>query len=150
MRFLHLSNHLTPTDFDADHLVARRLPGDAPSESSRSMSSEADPSGASTPTPAAAPALPSTLRPAPNTMMTIAVALSVAVMVGGEVGAALTLLSWALANLLALPFTVLAIALIISLMLSAYVALLFFVRVYRVERRLARGEGYDDLDWRIF
>lgn len=82
--------------------------------------------------------------------MTIAVALSVAVMVGGEVGAALTLLSWALANLLALPFTVLAIALIISLMLSAYVALLFFVRVYRVERRLARGEGYDDLDWRIF
>jgi len=84
------------------------------------------------------------------TLGTIIVAVSVALMVAGEAGAALVLFFWTAANWLGLPPMILGAALVLAALVTIYLALLLFVRVMRVDARIARGQSYDDIGWTIF
>lgn len=80
----------------------------------------------------------------------MALAISVAVMVAGEAGAGLVMLCWAAANLLGLPFAVFIVGAVASTLAGGYLAILLFVRVYRIEMRRARAEDDEDVGWKIF
>lgn len=80
----------------------------------------------------------------------VAMAISVAVMVAGEAGAGLVMLCWVAANLLGLPFAVFVVGAVASIVTGAYLAILLFVRVYRIEMRRARAEDVEDVGWKIF
>jgi hypothetical protein len=80
----------------------------------------------------------------------VAMAISVAVMVAGEAGAGLVMLCWAAANLLGLPFAVFVVGAVASTLAGGYLAVLLFVRVYRIETRRARAEDVEDVGWKIF
>lgn len=85
-----------------------------------------------------------------STLSAIVMATCVAAMVGGEAGAGLVMLCWAAANLLGLPFAVFAVGATASTLAGGYLAVLLFVRVYRIESRRARGENDEDVGWQIF
>jgi hypothetical protein len=88
--------------------------------------------------------------PPATVVSAVAMAISVAVMVAGEAGAGLVMLCWAAANLLGLPFVVFVVGAIASALAGGYLAILLFVRVYRVEMRRARAEGDEGVGWKIF
>lgn len=85
-----------------------------------------------------------------TTMGAVIMAASVAVMVAGEAGAGLVMLCWTAANLLGLPFAVFAVGAAVSILAGCYLAVLVFVRVYRIESRHARGQSGENVGWQIF
>lgn len=85
-----------------------------------------------------------------TTLIAVLTATSVAVLLATELELCLALFCWAAANLLGLPFSVFVAGEAISALLAAYVAVLLFVRIYRIERQIARGEDYEDVSWRLF
>jgi len=88
--------------------------------------------------------------PAGTTIGAIIMATSVAAMVAGEAGAGLVMLCWAAANLLGLPYAVFVVGAIASTLVGFYLAVVLFVRVYRIENKLAMGESGQDVGWQIF
>lgn len=85
-----------------------------------------------------------------KTLIAVAIATIVATLLSGELGLCLELFWWASANLLGLPFSVYVAGTFVSVLLAAYVAVLLFIRVYRIECRLTRGQSYEDVGWRFF
>lgn len=85
-----------------------------------------------------------------TSLIAVLTAASVAVLLATELELCLALFCWAAANLLGLPFSLFVAGEAISALLAAYVAVLLFVRIYRIERQIAQGEDYEDVSWRLF
>lgn len=94
------------------------------------------------------PEIPRT--PIANTAAHIMTATSVTLLVAGQLAVLLFLGEWAIAGLLGLPYVALVALLAISAVATAAIAVMIFVRVLRVEARLAQNKSADDIGWSLF
>ncbi len=94
------------------------------------------------------PEIPRT--PIANTAAHIMTATSVTLLVAGQLAVLLFLGEWAIAGLLGLPYVALVVLLAISAVATAAIAVMIFVRVLRVEARLAQNKSADDIGWSLF
>lgn len=85
-----------------------------------------------------------------NTAAHIITATSVTLLLAGQLAVLLFLGKWAIAGLLGLPYVALIVLLAISGVASAAIAVIIFVRVLRVEARLAQNKSADDIGWSLF
>ncbi len=77
-------------------------------------------------------------------------ATSVTLLVAGQLAVLLFLGEWVIAGLLGLPSVALIVLLAISSVATAAIAVIIFVRVLRVEARLAQNKSADDIGWSLF
>ena len=74
-------------------------------------------------------------------------AISVALMVGGEVGAALVALVWIAASKLGLPLPLFIGGVVVAVAATLYLGVALFLRVMRIEGRMSRGEEFEKVGW---
>jgi len=85
-----------------------------------------------------------------HTAAHVITATSVTLLVAGQLAVLLFLGEWAIAGLLGLPSVALIVLLAISAVATAAIAVIIFVRVLRVEARLAQNKSADDIGWSLF
>ncbi len=88
--------------------------------------------------------------PARQTLWHIITAISVTVLVAGELQVVLTLGEWAIARFLGLPDIVTIALYAISALGSFAIAIVLFVRVMRTQARHAANQPIDDIGWHPF
>jgi hypothetical protein len=91
------------------------------------------------------PTLPDATHPA--AIWSLVTAASVTILVAGQLAVCLVLGSWAIAGLLGLADFVLIALWIVSCGVSVAIAVPLFLRVMRIEMRLAENKPIDDIGW---
>jgi hypothetical protein len=86
----------------------------------------------------------------PGIASSLVTAASVTILVAGHLAVCLFLGSWAIAGLLGLPLFMLVALWIVSGGISAAIAVIMFVRVMRIEARLADHGPIEDIGWHPF
>jgi hypothetical protein len=84
-----------------------------------------------------------------RTAVHVITATSVTLLVAGQLAVLLFLGEWAIAGVLGLPSVALIVLLAISGVATAAIAVIIFVRVLRVEARLAQNKPADAIGWSL-
>ncbi len=88
--------------------------------------------------------------PTRYTLWHVITAISITVLVIGEFEILLSLGEWAAGRLLGLPDVITVALYVITGIASAVLAVVVFMRVIRVEARLAASQSADDIGWHPF